>query len=99
MTSTDHFALRLFFMHDNTPSHAAKATTSFLESQGFVREILMTWPPCSADLNPTEHLLAILKRGVYKEGEQFPSKNALSEAKLFAVARAITPYNITDLLG
>ena len=37
----------------------------------------MIWPPCSPDLNPIEHLWSILKRGVYKVGEQLTSKDAL----------------------
>ena len=43
---------KIMFMHDNAPSHAAKATTKFLHSLGFVNEILMVWPPNSSDLSP-----------------------------------------------
>lgn len=87
---------KVIFMHDNAPSHAARTTASFLESQGFVGETLMTWPPCSPDLNPIEHLWSILKRGVYEGGEQFTSKDALW-SKIVAVARAITPSQIKQL--
>lgn len=86
----------IIFMHDNAPSHAARATTSFLGSQGFVGETLMSWPPCSPDLNPIEHLWSILKRGVYEGGKQFSSKDALW-SKIVDVARSITPSQIKKL--
>ena len=46
----------LIFMHDNAPSHAAKATTAILDTLCITGEHLMTWPPCSPDLNPIEQL-------------------------------------------
>jgi hypothetical protein len=42
---------KIIFMHDNALSHAAKATTQFLHSLGFVNETLMVWLPNSPDLN------------------------------------------------
>jgi hypothetical protein len=36
---------KIIFMHDNALSHAAKATTQFLHSLGFVNETVMVWPP------------------------------------------------------
>ena len=87
---------QIIYMHDNAPSHSARATAAFLESMGFVGETLMTWPPCSPDLNPIEHLWSILKRGVYEGGEQFTSKDALWR-KIVDVARAITPFQIKQL--
>lgn len=38
---------KIVYMHDNAPSHAAKATTLFLESLGFKNETLMVGPPNS----------------------------------------------------
>lgn len=38
-------------MHDNPPSHAAKATAIFL---GLYTKVLMLWPANSPDLNPFE---------------------------------------------
>ena len=85
--------LKIIFMHDSAPSHAAMATTTFLESQTFVGETFMIWPPCSPDLNPIEHLRSILKRGVYEGGEQLTLKDALWNGLVY-VARAITWFQI-----
>lgn len=87
---------QLIFMHDNAPSHAAKATGTFLASLGFKGESLMTWPPCSPDLNPIEQLWSILKREVYKGGQQFTSKEALWN-KIVDVASTVTPSQIKKL--
>lgn len=87
---------RLTFMHDNAPSHAAKATKSYLESLWIKDETLMTWPPCSPDLNPIENFWSILKRGVYEGGRQFTSKDALWN-KILEVSRTITPSQIKKL--
>jgi hypothetical protein len=63
---------KIIFMHDNALSHAAKATTQFLHSLGFVNETLMVWPPNSPHLNyPKENLLSIIKRHVYANGKQY----------------------------
>ena len=59
---------------------------------GFVGDTLMTWTPCSPDLN----LWSIIKKGVYEGGEQFTSKDALWE-KILDVAKAIPPNQIKKL--
>lgn len=71
---------KLIYMHDNAPSHAAKATTQYLESLGFKNETLMSWPPNSPDLNPIENMWSIVKRRVYADGKQYTSKEALWNA-------------------
>ena len=71
---------KVVFMHDNAPSHAAKATTQFLKSLGFKNETLMVWPPNSPDLNPIENLWAIIKQRVYADGKQFSTLDDLWEA-------------------
>ena len=58
-------------MSDNAPSFATIVPTSFVDSQAFVGEILMTWPSYPLDLSPIEHLRSRLKQGFYKGGEQF----------------------------
>jgi transposase len=68
---------KIIVMHDNALSHAAKATTQFLHSLGFVNETLMVWPPNSQDLNPIENLWSIIKRHVYANGKHYSSKNDL----------------------
>ena len=67
-------------MHDNAPSHAAKATTQYLESIGFKNKTMMIWPPNSPDLNPIVNLWPIVKQRVYADGKQYSSKDALWEA-------------------
>ncbi|CAB3995023.1 Hypothetical predicted protein [Paramuricea clavata] len=65
---------KTIFMHDNAVSHAAKATTQFLHSLGFVND-LMVCPPNSPDLNPIENLWSIIKCHVYLNGKQYSSKD------------------------
>lgn len=86
----------LVFMHDNAPSHSARATTAFLASLGIHGEKLMVWPPCSPDLNPIENFWSIIKRDVYADGRQFTSKLALWEA-IDVAAKAVPPSAIKKL--
>lgn len=39
----------------------------------------MTWPPSSPDLNPFENFWALLKKGIYSEGEQNSAQNVDSD--------------------
>ncbi|MEM9078998.1 MAG: transposase [Bacteroidota bacterium] len=87
---------KMIFMHDNAPSHSAKATTAYLASIGIKGKSLMTWPPCSPDLNPIEQLWSILKRKVYEGGQQYNSKDVLWR-KVEEAARAIRPSEIKKL--
>ena len=65
------------YRHDNAPSHAAKATTQYLESIGLKNKTMMIWPSNSPDLNPIENLWSIVNRRVYADGRQYSSKDAL----------------------
>ena len=65
---------RVVFMHDNAPSHAAKATTAVLKSLGFVNKSLMIWPPNLPNLNPIENMWSIVKHHVYATGSSIPQK-------------------------
>lgn len=84
------------FMHDNAPSHSARATREYLAKLGIKDEKLMIWPPSSPDLNPIENFWSIIKRDIYSDGRQFSSKETLWQA-IDTAARAVPHDTIKKL--
>ena len=90
------FKKNMIFMQDNAPSHASKYTTAWLARKGIKGEKIMTWPPCSPDLNPIENLWSFMKCEIYREGRQYTSLNSVWEA-VVAAARKVDHKQIKTL--
>lgn len=86
----------LVFMHDNAPAHAAKKTTSFLDTIGISDEHLMIWPPSSPDLNPIENIWSLVKEKLYRESKQYNSLDELWQA-ICTACEAIKPEQIKNI--
>ncbi|CAL9697540.1 unnamed protein product [Knipowitschia caucasica] len=86
----------MIFMQDNAPSHASKYSTAWLASKGLKEGKIMTWPPCSPDLNPVENLWALIKRDLYREGKQYTSLKSVWEA-LVVTAQKVDRQQIKKL--
>ena len=59
------------FQQDNAPIHTAHSTRQYLQQQGFV---VMKFPPNSPDMNPIEHIWAVLKKELHR---RFPDTSNL----------------------
>ena len=58
----------MIFMQDNAPCHKARVVMDYLRENN-IRTL--DWPPQSPDLNPIEHIWAIIKQNLYSYND-FP---------------------------
>ena len=63
------------FMHDGASPHTAKKTKDYLSGKV---QVIADWPALSPDLNPIEHLWALIKRIL--KGKRFGSRTELINA-------------------
>ena len=62
----------LVFMQDNARPHTAKILKQYYDENDVE---LLDWPPQSPDLNPFEHIWAVMKQDLYTQGS-FPTSKA-----------------------
>ena len=67
----EHGIMDAIFQQDNSPIHKAHRTMDYLNQQTFQT---MEWPPHSPDMNPIEHLWAVLKKELHR---RFPDTKDL----------------------
>ena len=60
---------RIIFQQDNDPKHSAKSIAEYIHEQEYS---VLEWPPQSPDMNPIEHMWALVKRRL-NEYESPPS--------------------------
>jgi transposase len=81
-TLKEHGITDAIFQQDNAPIHKAHCTMDYLNQQAFQT---MEWPPSSPDMNPIEHLWAVLKKELH---QRFPDTKDLPGGPA-AVKRAL----------
>lgn len=74
------------FQQDNAPTHTAHIIQNFLEQQEFV---VMKFPPNSPDMNPIEHMWAVLKKELYRRFPDTPDLRGGPEAVRYALAERL----------
>jgi hypothetical protein len=67
----------LLLTQDNILCHASKYMKSSLAKKGFKVDRLMSWPPCTSDINLIDNPWTILKREIYTYRKQYHSLDAV----------------------
>jgi transposase len=65
----------MLFMQDNAPIHTAKKVKKWFTDQGIP---LLDWAPYSPDLNPIEHVWAMMKKWIC---EHYPELNEMGKSQ------------------
>lgn len=74
---TASFKRSMILMQDSAPAHAPKDATDWLASKESKGGKMVTWPPCTPDLNPFENLWALLNRESDSQEKLDTSLNSL----------------------
>ena len=84
--------VRLIFQQDNAPFHRARQNMQYLEDQSLT---VSDWPALSPDINPIEHVWALMKREIRR---QRPQTIAHLQAAIYATwEKIVTPKLCTRL--
>ena len=85
----------VYLQQDNALPHRAKHTKQVLQNLNMFGYFL-TWPPCSPDLNPIEHVWRLMKDRIYRRSSR-PTTNPLLRIAIQEEWDAITDEEITNL--
>jgi transposase len=83
----------MIFMQDNAPCHKARVTMDYLCEKNIKT---FDWPPQSPDLNPIEHIWAIIKQKLYDQKDCPKNRNELID-RVFTIWENLDEGLLTSL--